>query len=205
MQNRNIAQISVLGAAEKLGVSERSVLNYIKMKEIEAIKVGKQWFVSVPSLDAFAQRYGHKPIPLEEIFPVPSNETTPSPSTTGKKELCVLRLRCFELMTQAFAMPGWMAIEDITLQKRVIDLRLQAIELVSAGYYTFSFEMKRSYYNQSRARVGSILGLIYSQNSLQTKLKSEIDFLEQIVLTAFASLIKKLERDSSHGRTKNLC
>lgn len=45
--------ISVSDAADKLGVSPRSVLNYIKGKEISAVKVGKSWYINMASLDAF--------------------------------------------------------------------------------------------------------------------------------------------------------
>ena len=36
--------MSVLEVSELLGVTPRSVINYVKSKEIEGIKVGKSWF-----------------------------------------------------------------------------------------------------------------------------------------------------------------
>lgn len=50
-------EFTVSEAAEKLGVSARSIINYIKHKEIDAVKVGKSWFIKGPSLDAFTKRY----------------------------------------------------------------------------------------------------------------------------------------------------
>ncbi|MFT6633399.1 MAG: excisionase family DNA binding protein [Bacteriovoracaceae bacterium] len=37
--------MSVLEVSELLGVTPRSVINYVKSKEIEGIKVGKSWFL----------------------------------------------------------------------------------------------------------------------------------------------------------------
>lgn len=50
--------LTVQEAAKRLGVTSRSILNYINSKEIEAIKVGKSWFIRRASLDSFSNRYG---------------------------------------------------------------------------------------------------------------------------------------------------
>jgi len=48
MTKRN-REASVQEAANHLGVTSRSILNYIREKEIEAIKVGKTWFSKLES------------------------------------------------------------------------------------------------------------------------------------------------------------
>ena len=56
MKKNNI-ELSVKEASEMLGVTTRSILNYIKAKEIMAVKVGKSWFIKEPSLIAFSKKY----------------------------------------------------------------------------------------------------------------------------------------------------
>jgi excisionase family DNA binding protein len=46
-------EVTVEQASALLGVTSRSVINYIKTKEIEAIKVGKVWHINRASLDVF--------------------------------------------------------------------------------------------------------------------------------------------------------
>lgn len=52
MRNNSESEVTVGQAADFLGVTTRTVLNYIQAKEIEAIKVGKSWYIKTPSLDA---------------------------------------------------------------------------------------------------------------------------------------------------------
>lgn len=49
--------MSVLEASELLRVTPRSVINYVKSKEIEGVKVGKSWFLKRASVDSFKLRY----------------------------------------------------------------------------------------------------------------------------------------------------
>jgi excisionase family DNA binding protein len=42
-------EISVKKAAQSLNLSERTVLNFIKQKKLEAIKVGRDWFTMLSS------------------------------------------------------------------------------------------------------------------------------------------------------------
>ena len=57
-------EASVDEASQVLGVTPRSVINYINTKQIQAIKVGKSWFINRASLEAFKQRYK-----LGEVLP----------------------------------------------------------------------------------------------------------------------------------------
>ena len=57
-------EISVKKAAQLLNLSERTVLNFIKQKKLEAIKVGRDWFIDYASFVSFALKYE---IPISEI------------------------------------------------------------------------------------------------------------------------------------------
>ncbi len=56
-------EISVKKAAQSLNLSERTVLNFIKQKKLEAIKVGRDWFIDHASFVSFALKYD---IPISE-------------------------------------------------------------------------------------------------------------------------------------------
>jgi excisionase family DNA binding protein len=56
-------EISVKKAAKSLKLSERTVLNFIKQKNLEAIKVGRDWFIDYASFVSFALIYD---IPISE-------------------------------------------------------------------------------------------------------------------------------------------
>ena len=56
-------EISVKKAAQSLKLSERTVLNFIKQKKLEAIKVGRDWFIDHASFVSFALKYD---IPISE-------------------------------------------------------------------------------------------------------------------------------------------
>lgn len=49
--------ITVAEASEILGVTARSVINYVKSREIEGVKVGKSWFLKIASVESFKSRY----------------------------------------------------------------------------------------------------------------------------------------------------
>lgn len=50
-------ELSVKKAAQMLNLSERTVLNFIKQKKIEAIKVGRDWFIDYASFVSFSSKY----------------------------------------------------------------------------------------------------------------------------------------------------
>jgi excisionase family DNA binding protein len=74
-------EISVKKAAQFLKLSERTVINFIKQKKIEAIKVGRDWFVDYASFVSFAQKYDMRIFEtreelseVSEIFPNASKQ-----------------------------------------------------------------------------------------------------------------------------------
>ena len=51
MSKKTNSDITVTQASELIGVSPRSIINYVKSKEIEGIKVGKSWFLKRASVE----------------------------------------------------------------------------------------------------------------------------------------------------------
>ena len=206
--NARPTECSVEQAADCLQVSDRSILNYIRAKKVKALKVGKQWFVDVASLDAFALNYGFA-IQPEESPPVvtpakpdprlPPPPVVPGTSNARTRNPCALA--CFRLCLDAFKMPLWRDAcnaED-ELVVRIRALRLVAIESLGAGYYTFG-RAKCASYNVARNAVGSMVALLYSEPRLTERFATEVLFLQQKVLPAFAALLIKMERDPAFQR-----
>ena len=52
----SLIQIDVKKAASLIQVTERTILNLIKLRKFEAIKVGKEWFIDYPSFVSFLQK-----------------------------------------------------------------------------------------------------------------------------------------------------
>ena len=59
-------EINVKRAAELLNLSERTVLNFIKQKKIDAIKVGRDWFIDYASFVSFALKYDMRIFEMKE-------------------------------------------------------------------------------------------------------------------------------------------
>lgn len=192
-------------AGEILGLSERSVLNYIKTKEIEAVKVGKQWHVSKASVEAFQQRHGfvgNAVLNAEETLS--AEPESPKPQELKKhseqratQTRSLSSFRCFQLCRQAFQMPKWSLadLSDEVLKERLRINRSRAIEHLGSGFYSFHSNAKNQHYEYSRSAVGGILALLRAgPDDLVESWGNEILFLEQELLPAYAALIKKIER-----------
>jgi len=101
--HKNPAQVSVNEAAGMLGISSRSVLNYIKAREIEAVKIGKQWHVELASVEVFKQSHGFKESPDAEK----EAETVDERGEAVSKYQKLANLRCYQIAKKAFSMPKW--------------------------------------------------------------------------------------------------
>ena len=60
MKKRHTQELSPQEAADKIGVSSRTILNFINQKRFDAIKVGKEWFIDEASFISFCKRYGYE-------------------------------------------------------------------------------------------------------------------------------------------------
>jgi len=215
------AEWTVEYAAERLGVSDRSILNYIKAKKIRAIKVGKKWFVDRASTESFAQAYGFR-FDEEAIRPSKNDQdkAVPRPQS-GAGSLPVVRkakddksarspqaLACFRLCIEAFKMPLWSEPEPETLRStqeirtRINDLRFVVLENLGAGYYTFG-RSKCACYDTARNAIGATVALVLSDTGLSERFAVDVLFLQQKVLPAFSSLIIKIERSQRGGQNRH--
>jgi excisionase family DNA binding protein len=214
LMKKNNIELSVKEASEMLGVTTRSILNYIKAKEIMAVKVGKSWFIKEPSLISFSKKYklGDSVDPQEKAEKQGPTENSLSGSSEMKKNKPFIRknpkkkqyiintLKLYEIATQAFSMKKWQELEKIKVNElslpmqRIRTLKLDALELVGAGYYSFNKKEKRNLYNQSREKIGAILALLYIDLKVKELWSDEVYFIENQLLAAYSSLIRKMEK-----------
>lgn len=202
MEKHKKREITVEKAAEMLSVTPRSVINYIKSKDIEAVKVGKNWFIAKASIDAFSRKHGFNKNTQTEIsanFPekIPETHIIESPNPKSGRDTQILAsLRIFQKMKLVLG-DDQSRLDEMSLnqdvKRRIEMLKNDAIELLGAGFYTYGTKNKVFYYNRSREKISSILALIYfsdqdkTANSLAQKIESEL-------MPMYSSLIKKIEQ-----------
>lgn len=196
-----MSEVTVQAASDFLGVTQRTVINYIRAKEIEAVKVGKSWFIKRPSLDAFSQRYGIRAAapqqePKETEVPAdpPRKEPVEKPEGASANH-SVTNLRLFSIAADVLkaltpeALPG-----ESSFREKVDQLRLQALENLGAGYYSFDPMSKASLYRRSRERVGGILALLYFASNDQQGEQPLIAKIESELMPAYSALIRRMEK-----------
>lgn len=194
-------QINVSMTSKMLGLSERTVLNYINSKEIEAVKVGKQWHVNRASVEAFRQKYGFKAATTATETTQTSSDvcqrTRPKSDAFSCKRSNLDSLRCFQLCKTAFEMPKWNPLEtgDDYSKERLVFLKYKALESLGSGYHCFNSATKGLHYETSRSAIGAILAHLKAEKTeVQTSWNAEIAFLQDNLLPAYTALIKKIER-----------
>jgi excisionase family DNA binding protein len=210
---RNTTECTVEQASAILGVTPRSVINYIKAKEINALKVGKSWYVNAASLEAFKQRFGFRENITPQVTHASPEKVTetanaqietfrkpPDPEDTPakKREIYpVHRLRLFQIAQEVLhgvsaktAFPA----DRPDLQQKFFSLKAEALELLGAGFYAFSGKSKAILYNRSREKVGGILSLCYFYHKSTDDIPAEILKIEEELLPAYSSLIRKIEK-----------
>lgn len=218
-------EISVKQAARKIACTERTILNFIKMKRFQAIKVGRDWYIDYASFVSFAKRYKYPLKEDEEPEPTPTSITEPAPvlekekkdsspksSHLGQEPLAQERrriqnihsLRVFEMSRQILTSGRFEESARKTLrtrkENRALLLREKVLEEIGAGFYAYGFEFKRAHYARARARLGSILALLRSTQSLAESWSGEVEAIEGRLLPAFGALIRKMEKKSRQSR-----
>ena len=186
------SEISVEEAAEHLQVSSRMIRTYLQEKKIQGIKVGRQWFIDLASLEAFGKKSGFE-VPEEKAAPREGLAEPASDRPTRSSERSRLtHLACYRLCLEAFQMPLWKAAEE-PLGPRLRALRSDIVEALGAGYYSFG-RAKIEWYSQARGLLGAGLGLLYSEEDYFKTYGPEITFIETKLMPAFSALLRKLER-----------
>lgn len=205
MNKKQQKEATVEEAARLLAVSPRTVINYINTKQIEAIKVGKSWFIVLPSLEAFRQRYklGPENAVIRKIEEEsqenknPGTEVTSGKSNqTEKKTNPVSTLRLFQMARetlQEINSNDFFDKKDTALLSKFDNLKLEAIELIGAGFYSYDNKLKARLYDHARAKVGGMLSLFYFYNNHQNGIPTKVKRLEEDLMPAFSSLIRKIE------------
>ena len=205
-------EVSVDQASKFLACSQRSVLNYINKKEIEAIKVGKYWHINFISLQAFKKRYGFNegspPEPSfsqgeelpahqfhvnEEALSIDSSEEV-SPLSSKQKYRPLHSLRCYQISCQAFGLDGWQNQITEAESQRVDKLKAEVLEYLGAGFYSYENREKVRYYNRARAALGSIVALLSISQAKRERWSRELSVLESQVIPACSALIRKIEK-----------
>ncbi len=182
MGKKNTRETTVDIAAQELGVTARSVLNYIKTREIEALKVGKSWFINKASLDAFKQKNGftskrddslqdsEKETVSENLSENPENpeKASKSPHSGLKREkreiYPVHSLRLFQIAHETLLslnVQNLLPKDRPDLHQKFLNLKMEALEFLGAGFYAFGNRNKAILYGRSREKVGGMLSLAY--------------------------------------------
>jgi excisionase family DNA binding protein len=197
MKNKNkLTDLSVGEASEKLGVSTRTVINYIKSKEITAIKVGKSWYINKASLDSFILKYKFNPKDIKTT----NNEIK---EDTNNKKYSVKDLRLFIKISELipYGCFNTISLKEEMLTK-VSNLHLAAFEYIGAGYYSFGAANKMHHYEKSREKVAGIIAILYGEKSKDSKIQEFLNKIEDDLLPVYSSLIKRM--DKKIERPKNL-
>ena len=195
--SKKAKDLTVSEASDILGVSTRSILNYIKAKEIDGIKVGKCWYIKTASLDAFSKRFDFQGTRSKEEKKNFTRQR--KQKEKSEKKYSVKDLRLFERACEILNMDELRNFihSDSTIASRVKELRLTAFELLGAGYYTYGSSKKMKIYDRSRENVGALLAIIFSQkeNENMSKVITEI---EGELLPAYSALIKRMDKISEN-------
>lgn len=212
MGKTNTRETTVDEAALELGVTTRSILNYIKLREIDALKVGKLWFINKASLDAFKQKHGFTSHANAAVNDTDTELKSETPSakpekfskTRGpnlkreKREIYpVHSLRLFQIAHETLHSLNVQTLlpqDRPDLHRKFLTLKMEALEFLGAGFYAFGSRNKALLYGRSREKVGGMLSLAYFYQHEQNKTAKEILKIEEELMPAFSSLIRKIEK-----------
>lgn len=215
VKNKKQIELNPQDAASRIGVSPRTILNFITQKRFEAVKVGREWFIDEASFVSFCQRYGYAyeqnnssvaEDKIGEILSEPSN-AIPKESTAAKEVSKGMKglesLRSYQLLCEA--LQNIMQHLDTMRAKQIearrcFDSVLKALEDLGAGYYAFGFEDKSRHYRRARSYLGAALALKPFLIEISTPIKSFFEFLETRVIPSITALLRKIESKQQRVR-----
>lgn len=203
--NQEPLQISVKEASKRLQLTERTILNFIKLRRVDAIKVGKEWFIDYPSFVSFGQRYKFKDfteatetataIPPETLPQINSQGTNfKSETKTQQAKMGLSSLRVFQHCALLFESANFKKDPTQDYEKRVRQLSFFTLEDLGAGYHSFGIPMKLKYYSQARCHLGAILALVLQNDERKSSWHKEKEEIESRILPAFTALLRKIEK-----------
>ena len=206
-------EISLADACRILGLSEKTVRQQIKLKKIQAVKVGKSWFIDQKSVEDFASKQTARTLAAPFAEP---NQAAAKPGRRGQKTL---------LQTEAqagapSARSGLTAIHDLACYRLVVAAVEQfkqpaapaergyveehcreALHQLGAGFYNFG-HAKRIHYERARAALGGVIAVLSADAATSQQYERALLFCERDVLPAFGALMRKLERKGSDPHRK---
>lgn len=209
-------EISVKKASQLLNLSERTILNFIKQKKIEAIKVGRDWFIDYASFISFSEKYEFEIANLSENFGnIPKNsekfvnvsenaETFPKRNNEVKLKNHLPSLRVYELAKNIIPLETINLKNPNPIDERIQSLIFSTLESIGSGFYAYSWDEKKFYYGKARSHAGGAMALMVVHESILNKWKKTNFELEEVLIPALGALIKTVEKKSlkekSEGR-----
>lgn len=213
-------EISVKKASQLLNLSERTVLNFIKQKKIQAIKVGRDWFIDYASFVSFSEKYefvasnssesfGKVPNDSEKFekfekfenvsenadsFPKRTREvSTPQAQETRLKNH-LPSLRVYELAKNILFEEKLTSKNVVPIDERIQTLIFSTLESIGSGFYAYSWDEKKFYYGKARSHAGGAMALMISHENILSRW-AQINFqLEEVLIPALGALIKTVEK-----------
>jgi len=173
-------EISLEETVKLLDKSERTIRSYIKRKKLKATKVGNKWFIEFESAQKLL---GNSPEDLDKISGKPVR-----PSGIG-----VENLACFNVAMEVFSASIWVDDKN-PFWSELVKLKCSFFCALGAGYYSYGTTKSR-YYREARAALGSAVALVCAAGS--SKYIDDLGLLEQKLIPALTSLIKKMERKTN--------
>jgi hypothetical protein len=220
--NKRFLEVSVKNASYLLGVTERSIINYIKDRRIVGTKVGKEWFVDRASIEAFALKYGFEinesPVAhqnqiepnLEASINTPLHQIqkneflqekvlTPFASQEGRNPIKIRQqkgvqnLRAFILLKNTLGCFPNCFSENNHFKEKLNQLSYSIIENLGSGFHAYEDQEKIWYYQKARAGLGALIAVSkLIINPTETEIKLFSE-MEFVVLPAISSLIRVIE------------
>lgn len=203
--NKSGKEISVKKASQLLNLSERTVLNFIKQKKIEAIKVGRDWFIDYASFISFSEKYEFEIANLSENFgKVPNDsekfgndsESFPKRNNEVKLKNHLPSLRVYELAKNIIPPENIILKNQSPIDERIQALIFSTLESIGSGFYAYSWDEKKFYYGKARSHAGGAMALMVIHESILNKWKKTNFELEEVLIPALGALIKTVEKKS---------
>lgn len=209
MKNKKQIELNPQDAASRIGVSPRTIINFIVQKRFEAVKVGREWFIDEASFISFCQRYGY--VYNEDILSTAADDKSEKlikppvialeKETTANKDVArtfkgLESLRSYQLLCEALH-SIMQHLETLRVKqieaRRCFDSVLKALEDLGAGYYAFGYEDKSRHYRRARSYLGAALALKPFLMELSNPIKNFFEFLESRVIPSITALLRKIE------------
>ena len=181
-------EVGLSEAAGLLGVSEKTIRNYIKLKKLKAVKVAKSWYIDKASLLAIGDHIS----PSAEAKPMPAAAARDEGQGTAGGTAAIHKLACYRLFLNASERFEYSNEADGLAEFFKGQCR-DTLAYLGAGYYAYG-RNKKSYYEMARGAIGKIIAVLAADAALYQRHYKTAQNLEHDVLPAFGALMRKLDR-----------